>query len=49
MKYYNKILLALLPYRHIDPAINKFRVLLKEYERENRAHFGEYLSSFLYD
>lgn len=37
------------PYRALDPQIEKFKKLAKEYEAHNRAYYGEYLSGILFD
>jgi len=49
MSLYQIIVRALFPYRVLDPHILKLKKLAKEYEAENRAYYGEYLSSILFD
>jgi hypothetical protein len=39
----------LFDYSQIDAQIEKIRRLADEYKRENRAYYGEYLSSILFD
>jgi hypothetical protein len=36
-------------YSCIDQQIEKFRLLAYEYKQANRAYYGEYLSSILFD
>lgn len=49
MTHYQRLLEIFLPCRKLDAGILRLRQLAKEYETENRAYYGEYLSSFLFD
>jgi len=49
MSFYQKMLLALFPYRRLDLPIAKLKCLAKQYEAHNRAYYGEYLSGILFD
>jgi len=49
MTLYQKILTAIFPYRLLDMPIARFRALAKQYEAQNRAYYGEYLSGILFD
>jgi hypothetical protein len=49
MTLYQRILLALFPCRLLDSRIAKIRELADQYRNHNRAYYGEYLSSILFD
>jgi len=49
MRLYQHILLVLFPYRKLDDRIARFRELSNQYKESNRAYYGEYLSSILFD
>jgi len=49
MTLQQRILLALFPYRLLDSRIARFRELARQYKAHNRAYYGEYLSSILFD
>lgn len=49
MSLYRMIVTALFPYRVLDQQIFKLRKLKQEYEAQNRAYYGEYLSKILFD
>lgn len=42
-------LFRLFDYSQLDEQIEKFRQLAEVYKKENRAYYGEYLSSILFD
>ena len=49
MTLQQRILLTLFPYRLLDSRIARFRELAHQYKIHNRAYYGEYLSSILFD
>lgn len=48
MTLYQRILFILFPYRLLDSRIAKMRALSDQYKQQNRAYYGEYLSSILF-
>jgi len=48
MRLDQRILLILFPYRLLDSRIAKMRELADQYKQQNRAYYGEYLSSILF-
>lgn len=49
MTFYQRLLITLFPYRLLDARIARFKTLAKQYEAQNRAYYGDYLSSILFD
>lgn len=49
MTLYQRILIILFPYRLLDSRIASMRALAKQYKDHNRAYYGEYLSSILFN
>lgn len=49
MTLYQRIMTVLFPYRLLDARIARFKALAKQYEAQNRAYYGDYLSSILFD
>lgn len=49
MTRYQRFMIILFPYRLLDSPIARFRELAEQYKQQNRAHYGAYLSSILFD
>lgn len=49
MTRFQRLMVILFPYRLLDSRIANLRELAHQYKQHNRAYYGEYFSSILFD